>query len=66
MFTSKVLNSQQFIFQIQVCIKCLSEDRMENNPVEFLKEASIMYAVHREHIVRLYRVVLDTSAFMLV
>jgi len=52
--------------RIQVAIKCLSAERMENNPVEFLKEAAIMHAVDHEHIVRLYGVVLDTAALMLV
>lgn len=52
--------------RIQVAIKCLSQERMENNPVEFLKEAAIMHSVDHEHIVRLYGVVLDTAALMLV
>ena len=39
---------------------------MENNPVEFLKEAAIMHTVDHEHIVRLYGVVLDTSSLTLV
>lgn len=49
-----------------MAIKCLSQERMENNPVEFLKEAAIMHSVDHEHIVRLYGVVLDTTALMLV
>lgn len=52
--------------QIQVAIKCLSRERMQNNPIEFLKEAAIMHAIDHEHIVRLYGVVLDTGALMLV
>ncbi|ODN05514.1 Tyrosine-protein kinase PR2 [Orchesella cincta] len=52
--------------RIQVAIKCLSQERMENNPVEFLKEAAIMHSVDHEHVVRLYGVVLDTAALMLV
>ncbi|XP_026280288.1 activated Cdc42 kinase-like isoform X3 [Frankliniella occidentalis] len=52
--------------RIQVAIKCLSRERMQNNPIEFLKEAAIMHAIDHEHIVRLYGVVLDTSALMLV
>ncbi|KAL1116480.1 hypothetical protein AAG570_004952 [Ranatra chinensis] len=52
--------------RIQVAIKCLSRDRMQNNPIEFLKEAAIMHAIDHEHIVRLYGVVLDTNALMLV
>jgi serine/threonine protein kinase len=56
-----------FLFlQIQVAIKCLSRERMQNNPIEFLKEAAIMHAIDHEHIVRLYGVVLDTNALMLV
>ncbi|XP_025423425.1 activated Cdc42 kinase-like isoform X3 [Sipha flava] len=52
--------------RIQVAIKCLSQERMQNNPVEFLKEAAIMHSIDNEHIVRLYGVVLDTVALMLV
>jgi serine/threonine protein kinase len=52
--------------QIQVAIKCLSCERMQNNPIEFLKEAAIMHAIDHEHIVRLYGVVLNTNALMLV
>ncbi|KAG9431727.1 activated Cdc42 kinase-like isoform X5 [Apis mellifera carnica] len=52
--------------RIQVAIKCLSRERMQNNPIEFLKEAAIMYAIDHEHIVRLYGVVLDTNSLMLV
>lgn len=39
---------------------------MQNNPLEFLKEAVIMHSIDNEHIVRLYGVVLDTDALMLV
>jgi len=39
---------------------------MQNNPIEFLKEAAIMHSIDNEHIVRLYGVVLDTNALMLV
>ncbi|XP_049843722.1 activated Cdc42 kinase-like isoform X5 [Schistocerca gregaria] len=52
--------------RIQVAIKCLSRERMQNNPIEFLKEAGIMHSIDHEHIVRLYGVVLDTGALMLV
>lgn len=52
--------------RIQVAIKCLSKDRMQNNPMEFLKEAAIMHTIDNEHIVRLYGVVLDTTSLMLV
>lgn len=39
---------------------------MQTQPMEFLKEAAIMHTIDSEHIVRLYGVVLDTSALMLV
>lgn len=39
---------------------------MQSNPIEFLKEAVIMHGIDNEHIVRLYGVVLDTNALMLV
>jgi serine/threonine protein kinase len=52
--------------QIQVAIKCLSKERMQANPLDFLKEAAIMHGIDHEHIVRLYGVVLDTDALMLV
>ncbi|XP_037040571.1 activated Cdc42 kinase-like isoform X1 [Bradysia coprophila] len=52
--------------RIQVAIKCLSRERMQSNPMEFLKEAAIMHAIEHENIVRLYGVVLDTESLMLV
>lgn len=52
--------------RIQVAIKCLSKEQMQNNPMEFLKEAAIMHTIDHEHIVRLYGVVLDTVSLMLV
>ncbi|XP_059491025.1 activated Cdc42 kinase-like isoform X3 [Neocloeon triangulifer] len=52
--------------RIQVAIKCLSRERMQNNPIEFLKEAGIMHSIDHEHVVRLYGVVLDTDSLMLV
>lgn len=39
---------------------------MQNNPMEFLKEAAIMHTIDHGHIVRLYGVVLDTNSLMLV
>lgn len=60
------INVHFLCVQIQVAIKCLSRERMQNNPIEFLKEAAIMHAIDHEHIVRLYGVVLDTNALMLV
>ncbi|XP_023224493.1 tyrosine-protein kinase PR2-like [Centruroides sculpturatus] len=52
--------------RIQVAIKCLSKERIQNSHMEFLKEAAIMHTIDHEHIVRLYGVVLDTKALMLV
>lgn len=59
-------NYNECITQIQVAIKCLSKEHMQNNHMEFLKEAAIMHTIDHEHIVRLYGVVLDTNALMLV
>lgn len=52
--------------RIQVAIKCLSRERMQSNPMEFLKEAIIMYAIEHENIVRLYGVVSAADTLMLV
>ncbi|XP_055631758.1 activated Cdc42 kinase-like isoform X5 [Toxorhynchites rutilus septentrionalis] len=52
--------------RIQVAIKCLCRERMQSNPMEFLKEAAIMHSIEHENIVRLYGVVLDTESLMLV
>ncbi|XP_055938737.1 activated Cdc42 kinase-like isoform X1 [Argiope bruennichi] len=52
--------------RIQVAIKCLSEERMQKNHMEFLKEAAIMHTIDHENIVRLYGVVLETNTLMLV
>lgn len=52
--------------RIQVAIKCLARERMQNNTIEFLKEAAIMHSIDHPHIVRLFGVVLDTGSLMLV
>lgn len=52
--------------RIQVAIKCLCRERMQSNPMEFLKEAAIMHSIDHENIVRLYGVVLSTDSLMLV
>lgn len=62
----KVIPEVCVLSQIQVAIKCLSKERMQANPLDFLKEAAIMHGIDHEHIVRLYGVVLDTDALMLV
>lgn len=48
-----------------MAIKCLNRERMQN-PSEFLDEAAIMHTIDHEHIVRLYGVVLEPKAAMLV
>nr|KAG5702466.1 hypothetical protein BaRGS_015098 [Batillaria attramentaria] len=45
--------------KVQVAVKCLSKERMQNGVQEFLKEAAIMQSVDHENIVRMYGVVLD-------
>ena len=53
--------------QVQVAVKCLSKEKMQNGTQEFLKEAAIMQSVDHENIVRMYGVVLDKeNAMMLV
>lgn len=54
------------LLQIQVAIKCLSKEHMQNNPMDFLKEACIMHTIEHQNIVRLYGVVLNTHTLMLV
>lgn len=49
-----------------MAIKCLCRERMQSNPMEFLKEAAIMHSIDHENIVRLYGVVLSTDSLMLV
>lgn len=50
---------------IQVAIKCLSEERLENNRTEFLKEAALMHSISNEHIVTLYGIVLEPSIMLI-
>ena len=52
--------------QVQVAIKCLAKEKMQHAMADFLKEASIMHSIDHEHIVRLYGVVLESDALMLV
>lgn len=53
--------------KVQVAIKCLSRDRMQNGVPEFLKEANIMQTIDHENIVRMFGVVLDKdNSLMLV
>jgi len=53
--------------KVEVAIKCLSRDRLENGTQEFLKEAGLMQTIDHENIVRMYGVVLDKeNSLMLV
>lgn len=65
-YLHNLLFTFRFSNQIQVAIKCLCRERMQSNPMEFLKEAAIMHSIEHENIVRLYGVVLDTDSMMLV
>jgi len=51
--------------QVQVAVKCLSKEKMQNGTQEFLKEAAIMQSVDHENIVRMYGVVLDKENTMM-
>lgn len=51
--------------KVQVAIKCLSRDRMQNGVPEFLKEANIMQTIDHENIVRMFGVVLDKDNTMM-
>lgn len=54
-------------FQVQVAIKCLSKERMQNGTQEFLKEAGIMQTIDHENITRMFGVVIDKdNSLMLV
>lgn len=66
LFTFSLFGIHFISLQIQVAIKCLCRERMQSNPMEFLKEAAIMHSIEHENIVRLYGVVLDTDSLMLV
>ncbi|XP_074655851.1 activated Cdc42 kinase-like isoform X2 [Tubulanus polymorphus] len=52
--------------RIQVAIKCVSKERMQHGPQDFLKEATVMHAIDHDNIVRMYGVVLDRDRLMLV
>ncbi|XP_062619577.1 activated Cdc42 kinase-like isoform X3 [Saccostrea cucullata] len=45
--------------KVQVALKCLSKDRMENGTQEFLKEAAIMQTIDHENICAMFGVVID-------
>jgi len=52
--------------KVQVAIKCLSKEKVNQGVAEFLKEASNMHSLDHDHIVRLYGVVLESDSLMLV
>ncbi|KAL5015114.1 hypothetical protein ScPMuIL_009384 [Solemya velum] len=53
--------------KVQVAIKCLSKERMQNGTQEFLKEAGIMQTIDHENITRMFGVVIDKdNSLMLV
>lgn len=47
-------------------MKKLSKEKMHAGTPDFLKEATIMHSIDNDHIVRLYGVVLDSDALMMV
>ncbi|XP_021368727.1 tyrosine-protein kinase PR2-like isoform X2 [Mizuhopecten yessoensis] len=51
--------------KVQVAIKCLSKERLQNGTTEFLKEAGIMQTIDHENIVRMFGVVLDKENTMM-
>ncbi|XP_052761120.1 activated Cdc42 kinase-like isoform X2 [Mya arenaria] len=53
--------------KVEVALKCLSRDRLENGTQEFLKEAGLMQTIDHDHIVHMFGVVLDKeNSLMLV
>lgn len=44
---------------MQVALKCLSKERMENGTQEFLKEAAIMQTIDHDNICAMFGVVID-------
>ncbi|GBP00652.1 Tyrosine-protein kinase PR2, partial [Eumeta japonica] len=51
--------------RVQVAVKCLGQDRMASESVEFLKEAAVMHSIDHPNIIRLYGVVLRMDSLML-
>uniref|UniRef100_A0A1I7VZ39 non-specific protein-tyrosine kinase n=1 Tax=Loa loa TaxID=7209 RepID=A0A1I7VZ39_LOALO len=52
--------------QIQVAVKCILPEKLFANPLNFLQEVAVLHKMRHECVVRLYGVVLDTKAVMLV
>uniref|UniRef100_A0A915EHW5 non-specific protein-tyrosine kinase n=1 Tax=Ditylenchus dipsaci TaxID=166011 RepID=A0A915EHW5_9BILA len=51
---------------LQVAVKRVLPEKLVSNPNSFLQEAAIMCKMRHENVIRLYGVVLDTKAVMLV
>uniref|UniRef100_A0A1I8EFU8 non-specific protein-tyrosine kinase n=1 Tax=Wuchereria bancrofti TaxID=6293 RepID=A0A1I8EFU8_WUCBA len=49
-----------------VAVKCILPEKLFANPLNFLQEVAVLHKMHHECVVRLYGVVLDTKAVMLV
>lgn len=63
---SKKINCQPYFSAFQVAVKRVLPEKLVTNPMNFLSEAAIMTKMRHEHVIRLYGVVLDTKAVMLV
>ncbi|VBB26404.1 unnamed protein product [Acanthocheilonema viteae] len=59
-------NNSSNIEQIQVAVKCISPEKLFATPLNFLQEVAVLHKMRHECVVRLYGVVLDTKAVMLV
>ncbi|CAG9534266.1 unnamed protein product [Cercopithifilaria johnstoni] len=59
-------NNSNNIEQIQVAVKCILPEKLFANPLNFLQEVAVLHKMRHECVVRLYGVVLDTKAVMLV
>uniref|UniRef100_A0A0R3S2M2 non-specific protein-tyrosine kinase n=1 Tax=Elaeophora elaphi TaxID=1147741 RepID=A0A0R3S2M2_9BILA len=59
-------NNSNNIEQIQVAVKCILPEKLFANPLNFLQEVAVLHKMRHESVVRLYGVVLDTKAVMLV
>jgi serine/threonine protein kinase len=53
------------VFQVQVAVKMVKQERMQSDQQTFLKETAVMQSLDHDNIARLYGVVLDRQ-YMLV
>lgn len=49
-----------------MAIKCVQQEKLIANPLDFLQEAAIMHKLNHPNIVQLFGVVLETKTVMLV